>query len=715
MKNSFKQSVLKLLCGALILSQCFTTSANVIAAEKKDNKSVEGYNSCVVGELGEPLALDEIDTNLQQSRKMGIAGKAVSDLDADTATIPLLVIVAGFKNMPYDKNIDYAAKIFTNDESVTNYYLEQSEKQFTFISAAESSGFGVSDNTNVYDAPNDGIIHVNIDEEHPGFDMKDKNTSHQKIKEMGGRIVKAASEYVDFAAFDSNKDGMLQRKELAVELVYPGYSAAYAESSEGASYSVPLAVSIWPVSMDDVEAEEAYDLEGAIFLSEYLTLDNEKSEPIIDESISTTCHELGHFLGLDDYYDIEYYDNESWSQYKVAEYSIMAQNSVSPQTEGSKVVEYTVSLDAFSKTILKWVKPTLVTVSGNYSLCSNYSDYAYNVIKIPTERANEYYLLENRSFLGRDKYLGLLERHKNSQGGIIAWHVDENMYNLYHMRNSGNVSSHHQVVMPVYGEQDDEDDWVTIGTKITMDPFWAAFWRDGELNEWPVNLTIYPSAFKYDVPKESNYLKKNDIPANRKISKSEFSVISEPADVMEVFVAPYETAELETPTYESVPVNVSGNLIKASKASALVGDTVVLNIDGVEDYSDVLVTGKAGYVNGKNIVLTKKGSMNIFVYVDGKKKKVLTIKAELPKAKDAIKLKSGKTSKFKLSGTKQPVDNYFSANPAVLTIDTNGNMTAVSPGIAHVYAWINGHRYDSVVFVDVKSQKIISYIQGKNK
>lgn len=715
MKNKFKKLILKMLCGVLVMSQCFLASSNVLATEKKDNIPIESNCSCVVGKLGTPITLDDIDSTWKQSEINRIAGNSVSNLDADTATIPLLVIVAGFKNMPYDENIDYAAKIFTNEESVTNYYLEQSEKQFTFISAAERSGFGIDDNTNVYDKTNDGIIHVNIDDDHTVYDIKNRSLSNQKISEMAGKIIKEASEYVDFAAYDINKDGMIQRKELAVELVYAGYNAAYVDFCEGTDYRVPMEKAIWPVSMDNINSDGTYNLEGAIFLSEYLVFDNKKSNSIIDTSIATTCHELGHFLGLDDYYDIEYYENESWGAYEVLEYSLMAQNSVSPQNEGLQFVEYTVGLDAFSKTILKWAKPELVTVSGNYLLCSNYSDYAYNVIKIPTERPNEYYLLENRSFLGRDKYLGLLERHKNSQGGIIAWHVDENMYNLYHDSNSGNVSSHHQGVMPVYGEQDDKDNWVTIGTKVTKDPFLAAFWEDEDLKEWPVYLTLYPSAFKYDMPKLSNYLKKNDIPANRKMSKSEFAVISEPADVMEVYVAPCEVAELEAPTYESEPVNVSGNLVKVSKHTALVGDTVVLNIDGIKNYSDLIVTGKAGYINGKNIFLTRKGSMNVFAYVDGKKKKVLTIKAELPKAKAAIRLKSGKTCRFKLSGTKKSVDKYFSGHPSILTIDSDGNMTAVSSGIAHVYAWINGHRYDSVVFVDVKTRKIIDYTQGKNK
>ena len=68
---------------------------------------------------------------------------------------------------------------------------------------------------------------------------------------------------------------------------------------------------------------------------------------------STYIHETGHLLGLDDYYDV--YNNKGYG------------NALG----GCTMMDYTVGdLDSYSKIMLGWIDPVVITVTGKYSLPS---------------------------------------------------------------------------------------------------------------------------------------------------------------------------------------------------------------------------------------------------------------------------------------------------------------------------------------------------------
>jgi hypothetical protein len=89
--------------------------------------------------------------------------------------------------------------------------------------------------------------------------------------------------------------------------------------------------------------------------------------------------------------------------------------------------------DAWCKVKLNYCVPAVAS-SGNYTITSFYSG-AYNIIKIPTSKTNEYFLLENRQFNGYDK---ALQNGGVKTGGIAVWHIDENI--------SGNENESHKKV-----------------------------------------------------------------------------------------------------------------------------------------------------------------------------------------------------------------------------------------------------------------------------
>lgn len=148
----------------------------------------------------------------------------------------------------------------------------------------------------------------------------------------------------------------------------------------------------------------------------------------------------------------------------------------------------------------------------------------------------------------------------------------------------------------------------------------------------------------------------------------------------------------------SVSANAAGDKVKPVKISAIVSDSVSLNIAGVTDYSKLKVKG--GTLNGNMLVLEKKGSVKVMApNSKGKYKAILVIKAEQPKIKKKLKFKTGKTKKLKVSGTKVSVDAWTTSDEKIVTVDASGVLTGKASGNATVTAWINGHSYSCEVTV----------------
>ena len=119
--------------------------------------------------------------------------------------------------------------------------------------------------------------------------------------------------------------------------------------------------------------------------------------------IRTLVHETGHALGLPDYYD-----------YK-------------PGTGPDGGLGYFDMMDStyydhncFSKLMLGWVEPKIITMGGEYKLRPA-SDSGECLMLVPPGRDKnpfgEFFLLENRRKAGNDTESGFI-------GGLVVWHVD---------------------------------------------------------------------------------------------------------------------------------------------------------------------------------------------------------------------------------------------------------------------------------------------------
>ncbi len=313
-----------------------------------------------------------------------------------TRNIILLLVEFSNYSIKYSE-ADWSNRIFAAGGSTVNsYYNEASGGRFQFSPAAES-----------YGSPNNGVIKVKLNYLHPNT-AGNTGSANQKIV---SDAVATADPYINYAAFDSNKDGTVTDEELLIITVVAGNEA----SCGGASPSV------WAHKWG-FTAYSKYD--GISFSSwkGYTQLGELQYSNMA--TIGTLCHELGHDLGLPDLYD---YDGSSLG---VGIHSIMASGSwgrasgASDCPPGSSPTH----MDAWCKAYIGFVNPQVLDSAGTYTV-NSFDTGSYNVLKIPTSNPKEYFLIENRQFKGFDKALSPLNFNPACvSGGIAIWHIDESPY-----------------------------------------------------------------------------------------------------------------------------------------------------------------------------------------------------------------------------------------------------------------------------------------------
>jgi immune inhibitor A len=141
------------------------------------------------------------------------------------------------------------------------------------------------------------------------------------------------------------------------------------------------------------------------------------------------AHEFGHALGLPDFYDTVY------TSEGVGNYSMMAGGSWmrypnAPAYSGNSPTHF----DPFSKIFLGWANPIEVKPESGVqeitlpAINSATADNGIVKMEVPGSNGTEYFLFENIQQEGFNE--GLIRQGADSHG-LMAWHVDENIINLY--------------------------------------------------------------------------------------------------------------------------------------------------------------------------------------------------------------------------------------------------------------------------------------------
>lgn len=366
--------------------------------------------------------------------------------------IPLLMIVVGFDGgdyptaaVPYDGEYDWNAALFGREETIASYYRDMSDGLFSFAPAPETSAAGIAGNENAPDRENDGIVHITLHQLHGAWGPV--NVDSAVTRDFANMVVEAlhtAEPFVDYATFDTDGDGVLSERELTVCVCVAGYEASSITDYERAD--IPLTWShsgLLGILDQDVRTINGVRFDSYIAISE---LDWGEVGPIEEadfEPLGIMYHELGHALGLPDLYAVAVTEGP-WSDYTVGPLSLMDCGGWQYADDGDGWQNIPTSLDAWSRYVLGWSKPKIITKSGDYVVSSQWSNAGYAALLIPTSDPNEYFLIENRQPEGHDISLS---PDYTAHGGLTVWHIDNGMYERYYDANRVNDADHRPCVM----------------------------------------------------------------------------------------------------------------------------------------------------------------------------------------------------------------------------------------------------------------------------
>ena len=215
------------------------------------------------------------------------------------------------------------------------------------------------------------------------------NYSSACTKLLTGAI-KSADSVVDFSQYDSDSDGYVD----AVILIHSGQGAEEASAPNSGNYIWSFRSTYNSSTLYDGKKFRAY----CMFPEK---LWNGGTPTIV--GIGVIAHEFGHILDLPDLYSTSYNNSGAGN------YTIMAAGSWLNNQKTPSI------FDAWSRSVLGWTNPVVITNVGNYTIpyCVSDSNFAF---RINTKKSSEYFLLENRQNKGFDKFL--------PSKGLAVWHIN---------------------------------------------------------------------------------------------------------------------------------------------------------------------------------------------------------------------------------------------------------------------------------------------------
>ena len=276
------------------------------------------------------------------------------------------------------------AALFGATDSVRDYFLENSRNYFTIENAAVLGWYDADKPFTYYACPSQGFA----DDEYfrslgcppEGF-MRDTGWVTGHVEKWTEAIRKAAMDF-DFAAFDFNGDGVLGVDELGIAIVIPSND--------------PFGTVRQPFGRE--EPLEALVVDGVrvdVITEFYIGTPPNRGRGLV-------AHELSHlFLGAPDMYFG--FNNPS----AAGDFSLMDRTYK------------TTHLDPFHKLKLGWVRPKIISRTGQYSLGNVETHHDVWILLDPAHGDKEYFIIENR-WRG-DSY----DREMADDGGLAVWHIIE--------------------------------------------------------------------------------------------------------------------------------------------------------------------------------------------------------------------------------------------------------------------------------------------------
>jgi M6 family metalloprotease-like protein len=281
---------------------------------------------------------------------------------------------------------------------VNSFYKEVTCGKFLFEPVLEN-----------YGTANDGVIRVSLGVKHP---LEEVRAMAQAV----GQAVSNASQYIDFARYDLDKNKSLNQMELTIVVVSAG---GYEDKTGSKNRCYYYGLNLGGLRRKGyvVVTERRDDLRSLYAkLTKEAGVEAKYKDFIV--SVGTLVHELGHAFGSPDLYNIGHLTTMSGGQ----------KNGSIAIFPGTKL-EYNrgtpCHYGAYTMVKAGFIKPMVLETNGVYVINSAGTGN-YNVYKIATKNPKEYFLIENRQFEGFDRTLGTNTNNRIlKNGGIAIWHINE--------------------------------------------------------------------------------------------------------------------------------------------------------------------------------------------------------------------------------------------------------------------------------------------------
>ena len=218
---------------------------------------------------------------------------------------------------------------------------------------------------------------------------------------------------LDLTIYDTNGDS-------CIDAVYLIYSAPVDYDSDDSFYWAYVTATMAEDTYDGLYAYY-YLFAGFDFMDEDVAGGKEVTGiyPNLDINASTYIHETGHLLGLDDYYDTD------------------ATKGSGEGVGGATMMDYTVGeLDSYSRIMLGWLTPTIVSADGDYTLTPTAENGGVLLLMLDFDGSyfSEYLLIDLYANTGLNR---LHSTGKNSllfdgaAYGIRIYHISSSIKNPY--------------------------------------------------------------------------------------------------------------------------------------------------------------------------------------------------------------------------------------------------------------------------------------------
>jgi M6 family metalloprotease-like protein len=271
-----------------------------------------------------------------------------------------------------------------------------------------------------------GFYRADYSSGHYAADYEEGNPASDLVVE----VLDYYDSIIDYTHYDANKDGYLD----ALYIIYT------------APVSFDYGSDLWWAYMDVCVYYDQFDgMEPYYYVFSGTEFFDDGSG---DLDARTVIHETGHLLGLDDYYD--YDDTDRYNSGGLGGFDMM------DNTLGD--------MNPFSKLLLGWITPTVVTGNGTFRL-PKYVETGEVLLVIPEWRGtifDEYLLICNYS------PEGLYEADKWDlfwTEGVIIYHVDARIGNgfdensaYWTIFNYNNTDSVHKLIKIIEADEDGDID-----------------------------------------------------------------------------------------------------------------------------------------------------------------------------------------------------------------------------------------------------------------